>query len=900
MMLDTLWKKLLFLLRRGRFDRELDEEMQFHLAMKTRENLDAGMSPEEAHYSAMRRFGNQPLLRETSREVWFSSSVESLLQDLRYGLRMLRRSPGFTAAAVLSLALGIGANTAIFSLIDALLLEELPVKNPQQLVTISSVSAGGRDRMFSYTAYKDFRDQTESFAGALASSSVQKVNIVMSGPGEAQAELVERRLVSGNYFSVLGVDAIVGRTFTADEDRVPGEQPLAVISYGYWQRRFGGDPSVVGKTFTAQDTLFTIIGVAPPEFFGESVGESPDLWMPLTMAPRAPSWLWKGHSVTWLQIMGRLKPGVTVEQAQASAALVFERIQAQTVSGMENPRWRQQILEQRIELAPGSTGFSELRERFAQPLKILMAVVGVVLLIACANVSSMMLARSTARQREMAVRLALGASRMRLVRQFITESVLMSLIGGGLGLLFAYWGAGILIALVSRGPTSPPLDTDPNLRVFVFTLTVSLLAGITFGLVPALRATQGELAPALKEDARTVTAGRSKQRLGKALVGAQVALSLLLLIGAGLFVRSLQKLKSLDPGFNRENVLLLRIDARATGYKDVRLTNLYTQLLERVAAVQGVRSASLSFMGLFGGGSWGNKISVQGYTPTPNETLHTFANAVGPTYFETMGMSLRLGRAFTPHDNENAPKVAVVNESMARRYFGSENAIGRRFGLGGPENSGKIEIVGVVRDAKYTSLREAPRAMTYVPFLQYPAPLTGLEVRTAGIPSALAGSIRQAIQAVDKNLPVLEVTTLADQVDSSLIQERLFAKLSSAFSLLALALSCVGLYGLMAYSVTRRTGEIGLRMALGAERRDVLWLILREVLVLVLIGVAMGIPAALAGTQLISSFLFGLTPSDPGTIAVAALLMVAVAALAGYLPARRASRVDPMVALRHE
>ncbi len=325
MMFDILWKKLLFLFRRNRFDRELDEEMQFHLAMKTRENLDAGMPPEEAHYSAMRRFGNQPLLRETSREVWFSSSVESLLQDLRYGLRMLRRSPGFTAAAVLSLALGIGANTAIFSLIDALLLEKLPVKNPQQLVTISSVSAGGRDRMFSYTAYKDFRDQTESFAGALASSSVQKVNIVIGGPGEPQAELVERRLVSGNYFSVLGVDAIVGRTFTADEARVPGEQPLAVISYGYWQRRFGGDPHVVGKTFTAQDTLFTIIGVAPPEFFGESVGESPDLWMPLTMAPRAPSWLWKGHSVTWLQIMGRLKPGVTVEQAQASAALVFGR-----------------------------------------------------------------------------------------------------------------------------------------------------------------------------------------------------------------------------------------------------------------------------------------------------------------------------------------------------------------------------------------------------------------------------------------------------------------------------------------------------------------------------------------------------------------------------------------------
>jgi predicted permease len=899
-MFNTLWKKLQFLVRRNRFDRELDEEMRFHLEMKTQENLESGISPEDARYAAPRRFGNTTRLKEISRETWGLVWLESLGQDLRYGFRMLRRSPAVTAAAVLSLALGIGANTAIFSLIDALLLEMLPVRNPQRLVTISSVSVGGRDQMFSYAAYRDFRDQTEGFADALASSSLQKVNIVMSGPGELQAELVERRLVSGNYFSVLGVDAILGRTFTADEDRVPGEHPLAVISHGYWKRRFGQDPRVVGKTFSAQDTLFTIIGVAPPEFFGESVGESPDLWVPLTMAPRAPSWLWSGHSVTWLQIMGRLRPGVTVEQAQASAALVFGRIQAQTVAGMDNPRWRQQVLEKRIELAPGSTGFSELRERFSQPLKILMAVVSVVLLIACANVSSMMLARSTARQREMGVRLALGASRMRLVRQFITESLLTSLIGGALGLIFAYWGAGILIALVSRGATPPPLDTDPNSRVFAFTLTVSLLAGIMFGLMPALRATQAELAPALKEDARTLTVGRSRQRLGKALVVAQVALSLLLLIGAGLFVRSLQNLKSLDLGFNRENVLMLRIDTRATGYKDVRLANLHTQLLERVESIRGVRSASLSFMGLLGGGSWGNKISVQGYTPRPNETMHTFANAVGPKYFETMGMSLLLGRAFTPQDNEHAPKVAVVNESMARRYFGSENAIGKRFGLGGPENSGRIEIVGVVRDAKYISLREGPRPMTYLPFLQYPAPLTELEVRTAGIPTVLSDSIRQAVRAVDQNLPVLEVTTLADQVDSSLIRERLFAKLSSAFSLLAVALSCLGLYGLMAYSVARRTSEIGLRLALGAERRDVLWMVLREVLVLVLIGVAIGVPAALAGTQVISSFLFGLTPSDPTTIAVAAVLMVAVAALAGYLPARRASRVDPMVALRCE
>src|SRR5262245_7767652 len=817
-MFNTLWKKLQFLVRRDRFDRELDEEMLFHLEMKAQENIESGASPEDARYAAQRRFGNTTRLKEVSREAWGLGWLESLVQDLRYGVRTLWRSPGFAATAVLSLALGIGANTAIFSLIDALLLEMLPVKDPEQLVTVSSVTPARTDTAFSYSAFKQFRDQTV-FADTLASGVLEKVSIIVNHPGEAQAELVERRLVSGNYFSVLGVDAIVGRTFTADEDRVPGEHPLAVISYGYWQRRFGRDPSVIGKTFTMQDTLFTIIGVTPPKFFGESVGEYPDLWLPLTMVPRAAAWLWKGHSVTWLKIMGRLRPDVTVQQAQASAALVFGRIQAETVASMENPRWRQQVLEKRIELAPGSTGFSELREKFSQPLKILMAVVVVVLLIACANVSSMMLARSTARQREIGVRLALGASRMRLVRQLVTESLLMSLIGGALGLLFAYWGAGILVALVSRGPTPLTLDTDPDLRVLAFTLTVSLLAGMLFGLVPAFRATQGELAPALKEDARTMTAGRSKQRLGKALAVSQVALSLLLLIGAGLFVRSLHNLKSLDAGFNRENVLLLKIDSRATGYKEARMANLYKQLVERVEAIPGVRSASASAVSLLVSDSWGNTISVQGYTPRPNESMHTFANAVGPKYFETMGMSLLLGRAFTTQDNENAPKVAVVNESMARRYFGNESPVGRRFGLGGPENSGKIEIVGVVRDAKYISLREERRPMTYVPFLQYPARPGQLEVRTVGIPSAMAGSIRQAVRAVDQNLPVLEVTTLADQVDSGLIQERLFAKLSSAFSLLALALSCVGLYGLMAYSVPRRNSEIGLRLAFGGERR---------------------------------------------------------------------------------
>jgi predicted permease len=895
-----VWRRLLFQLRRGEFDRDLQEEMRFHLEMKIEANIAAGMKPAAARHAAQRQFGNQTLLQEVIREMWGFISIETLLQDLRYGMRLLRRSPGFTVVAVISLALGIGANTAIFSLIDAVLLRMLPVKEPEHLVVLNTLDRGKTERDFSYPAYQRLRDQSGMITGMLAASNTDKVSILVSDQGTAEAELVGMKLVSGNYFSVLGVDAVLGRTLTADDTQLPGERPLAVISHGYWQRRFGLSPVVIGKSFTVKGTAFTIIGVTPPKFFGESVGEAPDVWIPLTMRPRAPEWLWNTHSVTWLRLIARLKPGVSKEQALAGVALVFQQIQSEIAGPIKDPMSRQRVLEPRMDLEEGGKGLSELREQFSRPLQILMLAVGLVLLIACANVAAMLLARGTARQKEIAVRIALGAGRARLVRQLLTESLLLAMIGGALGLLLTWLGGSALLSLVSRGTDPVPLSLRPDLRVLLFTGAISLLTGIVFGMAPALRATRVTLIPALKGTSLNRERGGNRFRLGRLLIVGQVALSLVLLIGAGLFVRSLMNLKSLDTGFNRENVLVLRIDPGATGYKDVRLLSLYNQILERMESIPAVRSASLSFMGPFMRGTWRNKISIQGYTPRPGESVTSFANAVGPKYFETVGTPLLLGRSFSLKDDENAPKVAVVNESMARRFFGNENPIGKRFGLGGVENSGKIEIIGVVKDSKYSDVREESRSMIFLQFHQYLNNMHQLELRTVGDSAAVAAAVRRELQAVDKSLPVLEVATLEQQVDASLVQERLLAKLSSIFGLLALLLAGIGLYGLMSYTVVKRTGEIGIRMALGAQRGQIVRLVMRETLLLVLAGLAVGLPVAFAATRLISSLLFGLKPTDPMTISAASLLLIGVAAVAGYVPARRATRVDPMVALRCE
>jgi predicted permease len=921
--LVQLWRRLLFYLRGEQFDRELEEEMRFHLEMKAEENLSAGLTNKEAHYAAQRQFGNQTLLREVSRDMWAFRSLETLVQDLRYGLRMLLKNPGFTAVAVVSLALGIGANTALFSLIDEVLLKMLPVKKPAELVLFNWLSGPrGMARgingsahtdpatglrtctSFSYLTFERFRDSSETLSDVFAFAPLEQLNVNV----DSQAEVAKGQLVSGGYYSGLGVRAMLGRAISAGDDQA-GASPVAVITHSYWQRRFALDPGVVGKSINVNNVPFTIIGVTGPEFSGTlQVGESPDLSIPVAMEPLVSPddhnlnepWFW------WLRVMGRLKQGVTEEQARASLEGTFQQSALEGwLAAQARMRARGQAVGQEprdvpmLRLSPGGQGLTDSRRAYSQPLTILMIVVGLVLLIACANVANLLLARAATRQKEIAVRLAMGASRFRVIRQLLTESVLLAILGGALGVLFAYWGKDILLALRpwGGGPLALDLRLDP--RVLGFTAAVCLLTGILFGLAPALRATRVDLTPALKENARSLSGG-SRPLLSKALIVAQVAMSLLLLIGAGLFVGTLRNLQGVDFGFNGENLLLFRVDARLSGYEGDRMANLYQQLIGRIEAVPGVRSATISRHPLLSGSARTAGISLQGNARRPNEDDYVYINTVAANFFETMEMPILLGRSLSPRDDAHAPKVAVINQTMAGKYFGEENPIGRRFGLGGPETSGQIEIVGVARDAKYTDLRQETPPTAYTPHQQETPGQVNFAVRTSGDPDALAASIREAVREVDRNLPLFDLKTQTQQAAESLVQERLFATLSTFFGLLALVLASIGLYGVMSYSVARRTNEIGIRMALGAQRRDVISLVLRETLLLVSIGLLIGLGAALATTRLISSLLFGLTPNDPVTIALAALLLIAVATAAGYLPARRGSRVDPMVALRHE
>src|SRR5216684_1654715 len=872
--ISEIWRRAGMLVRRGRFERELEEEMRLHRELKETELIADGVEENEARYAANRVFGNATILRERGHEVWGWEWIEHFVQDASYGVRGMLRSPGTTLVALLSLALGIGANTAIFSLTDAVILKSLPVKDPAGLVLFGDgldqgISDGVPNPwLYSYPFYREMQKRNRVFSDvAAAFSMTDRVHGFVEGRSDAEAMNIH--LVSGTYFPMLGVQAEMGRMLSEEDDRTKGGHAVAVASYSWWTRSLARDPSVVGKKLTIGSTVFSVVGVVQPEFFGTKVGEAPDIWIPLSMQKEIPPG-WDGYGDKMfesLHLMARLKPGVTMAEASANANLLFQQI-LRGFSGAPLTQENLQKLDKaHVELNSMATGFSRLRWQFSEPLKILMAVVGLVLLIACANIANLLLARSTARARELAVRQALGARRSRLIRQLLTESLVLAFAGGALGVAFASGASHLLVRMVSDGRDALQLNVPIDMRLLLFTLGVTLATAALFGTIPAFRATRLNLTDSLK-DGRSQPNASAKGPLAKTLVISQVALSLVLVVAAGLFVRSLVNLTNVDTGFNKENVIRLRVDASSAGYKeDVRLTSIYLQIEERVNSLPGVRAASFSIF-TFNEGTWNNGIWVQGYLSGHLQTS-VHHNAVGTGYFAAMGIPLLAGRAFGPQDTATSQQVAVIGETMARTLFPSGSPIGRRYGRGGPQNAGDIEVIGVVKDVKYNSLEEDPQPGDYLPYTQNVRYLNDLEVRYSGDSAAVIAAIRQAIHDVDRTLPISDVMTLHEQVARSTTNQRLVAQLSAFFGLLAVFLSCIGIYGLMSYVVTRRTNEIGIRMALGAERSQVLWLVMRESLWLVALGIAIGVPVALAG-------------------------------LAGYLPARRASLVDPMVSLRYE
>jgi predicted permease len=898
-------RRLSMLFHRGKFDADLEEEMRLHLELREQQQLQAGMTQTNAHSVARRQFGNPTALKERSHSTWGWQWVEDLLQDANYGMRAMLRSLGITIVALLSLALGIGANTAIFSLMDAVMLRSLPVDEPKQLVllgngTDSGISDGfSNEDLFSYPFYREMQRKNQVFSDLAA---VFSMNHRVHGfvEGRSVAEPMNIQLVSGTYFPMLGVHAMIGRTLTDEDDRIKDGNPVAVASHSWWNRNMMHDASVLNKKLKIGSTIFTIVGVAPPEFFGTKVGDAPDIWIPLSMQKEVPP-NYDGYTDNFsesLYLMGRLKPGTTMTQAATNVNLLFRQI----LLGFPEAPLSQENLEKlnktRVVLSPMATGLSSLRKKFSDPLKILMIVVGLVLLIACANIANLLLARSTSRAREFALRQALGARRSRLIRQLLTESFVLALTGGALGVGFAAGASRLLLHMVSGGQATVPLDVSLNIRLLLFTLAITCLTAVLFGMIPAFRATKFELTESLKDGRGQANAG-TKNRLAKALVMTQIAFSLVLLVGSGLFLRSLINLTNVDTGFNKENVLRLQTDASSIGYTygNSRLLSLYQQIEEHVSVVPGVRAASSSLF-TYNEGSWNTRVSVHGYDADQNRNVKH--NIVGSGYFATMGIPLLAGRTFGPQDTASSQKVTVISDTMARTMFPSGSPIGHRYGVGGPEHANDLEVIGVVKDVKFGSLQEDRQTLDYYPVAQQIRYLNDFEVRYTGSLDAVLPAVRRAIHEVDPHLPISNVTTLEEQVGRSITNQRLVAQLSIFFGLLAVFISCIGIYGLMSYVVTRRTNEIGIRMALGAERSHVRWMVMREILLLVALGVVIGVPAALAGNRLISNLLFGLQPADPVSLLAAVGVLFLVAVLAGYLPARRASLVDPMVALRCE
>jgi predicted permease len=872
--------------------KELDEEIRAHLEMVKRDRMARGESAEVAEAAARRELGNRTLVKEITREVWRWNSLERLGQDLRYALRMMRRGPGFTAIAVLSLALGIGANTAIFSLIDTVMLRLLPVEQPERLVELLAKYPGqGRDNAFSWQGYEYMRDHTQVLSGLIADCpNYAHFHVRVEG---SAWENVDGDLVSGNFFSTLGIKPVMGRMIVPKDDRMGASRDVAVVSWSYWNSRFHGDPAVVGKRILVEDRTLTVIGVAPRAFFGLQTGTKQDVWLPLGIEPT----IRRGNSYTrspaymWLNLVGRLKPGKSIEQARTEMRVLYRTTiedETKTNDDPSRPKWT-------IEVEPAGMGLSRLRDLFKKPLLFLMSVVGLLLLIACTNVASMLLARGAAREREMALRVSLGAGRFRLVRQMLTESLLLSAMGSALGVVLAYFGTAALVKLIANGQMRIELNVRPDAEVLLFATGIALLTGVLFGFAPALRAQHAAPISSLR------TAGKSGETrfprlFGKSLVAIQVALSVVLLSGASLFIRHLSDLEHIDLGFHRDHLVLMELDTFASGYKGEKLSRAYQELLKRLESIPGVRSAAICAASPIQGIGANRAATVEGYRDRPGERRLLWENWVGPRYFVSLGTPLLAGRDFT-FDDRGRARVAIVNQTMARHYFGDGSPVGRHVTFDGDKQP--YEIVGMVGDAKYSDIRGRLLPTIYLHSFQ-DGPQSQFAIRTSVNPSAVVGELRRAVRETLKTIEVKRLTTMEDQVDASIVPERLIAILSGLFGGLGSLLAAVGLYGLLAYTVARRVNEIGVRMALGATRWDVIRMVLRDGLGMVCTGLAVGVPMVFWSRRFAAGLIEGLTVNTSVPIVFGALAMLAIALVAAYVPARRAAGVDPMEALRHE
>ncbi|MGB7921789.1 MAG: ABC transporter permease [Pyrinomonadaceae bacterium] len=822
--------------------------------------------------------------------------IATLWQDLRYGFRMLWKNPAFTVVAVLTLAFGIGANSAIFSGVSAIVLRPMPVEEPERLVSLFEVHSDqeGYDS-FSYPDYVEYRDQSRSFEGILGYRLVQAAL-----SSNDQNDTIWGELVTGNYFDVLRVRPALGRAFLPEEDKTPGAHPVVVLGYGFWQRRFASDPTLVGKPITLNGQAYTVVGIAPREFMGTKFALSMDFWVPMMMQAqimRGDNERLTARTDHWFDVMGRLKPGVSYEQAETEMTTIAQRLeQAYPVERDKNGRV---IVRSEIE-----GRFDEDASTVNLSSGLAMGLISMVLLIACANVANLLLARAITRRREIAIRLALGASRLRLIRQLLTESVMLSLMGGALGLLLAYWATDWMQGFIPVLPYTIALDFSPDMRALGFTLVVSLLTGVIFGLAPALQASNPNVVPVLKGETLVPKAGFRRFTMRNILVISQVALSLVVLVCGGLFIKSARNAQAIDPGFKTENALALSVNPSLLGYTDEQGKQFYERLVERVEALPGVRAASVSSLLPLGDSSSarGPVVAEGQEGPMTNNDggANVLTNFVGPKHFETLQIPLMQGRDFSWRDRMDAPGVIIVNETMARRLWPGEDAVGKRVKISGEPDAPYLEVVGVAKDGKYRSLGENQRPYMYLPMLQNYRPGMTLLVRTEGDPKGIVSSIRQQVQTLDSRLPVYDIKTLKEHMTYALWTTRMGAELSTTFGLLALLLAATGLYSVMAYSVSQRTREIGIRMALGAQRRDVLRLVTGQGMTLALIGVALGLGAAFVVTRILSSLLYGVSATDTVIFIGIPSLLAAVALIACYIPARKATKVDPMVALRYE